>query len=339
MSSRTPRHKQPQARLAILGDVMLGRMVSAEISRRDPASFWGDVLPELRAADAVLANLECAISSRGTKWSRTPKRFHFRAVPAAIDVLKAAQVRYVSLANNHVLDYGYDAFADTISLLDAAGIAHAGAGMNRAEAEEPARFAARGIEIAAFSSVDHEQPFAASDSRAGTVLVDPTRDPEPWPDAETIARTRAAGADIIVVSAHLGPNMVRRPSDALRRYKRALLSNGATIIQGHSAHVFQGVEAHRHSVILHDTGDFIDDYAVDPVLRNDWSFLFLLDIGREGLRQLLMRPVRLGFAQVHFATGSECDAICTRMMELSAEMGTELVRCEQGLRLSFTPSP
>ena len=333
MSRLASQDRKTGARLAILGDVMLGRLVSEEIPHRQPESFWGDVLPELHAADAVLANLECCISGRGSPWQKTPKVFHFRAVPAAIDVLKAAHVSYVSLGNNHVLDFGNEALADTISLLDDAGIAHAGAGMTRFEAERPAWLSVKGMTIAAFSFVDHERPFAATDSRPGTVYVDPERDPGPWPGPRIIADTRASGADIIVASAHLGPNMVQRPSKMLRDYKKQLIAQGVTIIHGHSAHVFQGIETVGRSVILHDTGDFLDDYAVDPDLRNDWSFLFLLDVGLEGVENILLRPVRLRLATVHLATGSEFDAICERMQSLSAELGATLVRCEEGLRL------
>lgn len=339
MARLASKDRKTGARLAFLGDVMLGRLVSEEIPRRAPESFWGDVLPELQAADAVLANLECCISGRGSPWNETPKVFHFRAVPAAIDVLKAAHVRYVSLGNNHVLDFGVEALADTISLLDDAGIVHAGAGMTRSEAEEPAWLTVNGLKIAAFSFVDHEQPFAVTESRPGTVYVEPKRDSEPWPGSEAIAVARASGADIVVASAHLGPNMMQRPSKLLRDYKQRLVSQGMTIVHGHSAHVFQGIETIGRGVILHDTGDFLDDYAVDPDLRNDWSFIFILDVGPDGVREILLRPVRLGFAAVRLATGPEFDGICERMQQLSAEFGTTFIRCEEGLRHSLADGP
>ena len=68
--------------LAFIGDVMLGRGVNEEIAQRSPESFWGNVLPILQGADAVIANLECAITQHTQKCSRTPKVFYFRAEPA-----------------------------------------------------------------------------------------------------------------------------------------------------------------------------------------------------------------------------------------------------------------
>lgn len=321
------------ATLAIVGDVMLGRLVSREIGRRAPESFWGDTLPVLLGADAVVANLECAISARGREWDRTPKVFHFRAVPDAIEVLKAARVSYVSLANNHVLDFGEEALADTLALLDGAGIAHAGAGANLAEARRAARFAAGGLTVAAFSITDNEPPFAATGARPGTCHVDP--EGQPWPTSEAIATERTAGADIVLVSAHLGPNMVLRPSGLLRTLKKALAAAGADILHGHSAHVFQGVEIAGRRLILHDTGDFLDDYAVDGYARNDWSFLFVVEIGRNGVRRLQLRPVTLGFAEVNLARGDDFEAICSRMRQFSAEFGTTLEQTRDGLDLAL----
>jgi poly-gamma-glutamate capsule biosynthesis protein CapA/YwtB (metallophosphatase superfamily) len=321
--------EHPTARLAILGDVMLGRLVSREIAHRAPESFWGDTLEVLHGADAVIANLECAISSRGSEWARTPKVFHFRAEPGAIAVLQAARMRHVSLANNHVLDYGEEAFLDTLRLLDEAGIARAGAGADLDEARRAARIKAGGISV-----TDNEPPFAAGAGRPGTCYVD-AEAAELWPTAEAIRAERDAGAEIVLVSAHLGPNMVLRPAPRLRAFKRRLLAAGCDIVHGHSAHVFQGIEAEARRLILHDAGDFLDDYAVDDVLRNDWSFIFLVDIDAAGVRRLVLRPVALGFAEVNLARDRVFDAICERMVEQSAAFGTALQRCAEGLELAL----
>ena len=91
--------------LAFMGDVMLGRGVNLELRQRSPETFWGDVLPLLRSVNAAIANLECAITAHEQPWSKTPKVFHFRADPAAVEVLRAGNIRCVSLANNHSLDF------------------------------------------------------------------------------------------------------------------------------------------------------------------------------------------------------------------------------------------
>src|ERR671917_1683668 len=116
--------------------------------------------------------------------------------------------------------------------------------------------------------------------------------------------------------------MAQRPSTLFRRFARAVLDRGADVYYGHSAHVFQGVEIYRGKPILYDTGDFIDDYAVDPRLRNDRSFLFLVSLDGGQLRRLELFPVSLPYARVELARDTERETILDRMVALSAEMGT-----------------
>src|SRR5215472_219175 len=84
--------------LAFVGDLMLGRGVSAMFSTRAPETFWGGALPALRSADAVIANLESPITEAASEWRRTWKAFRFRAAPSAVDVLRAGNIRCVNLA-------------------------------------------------------------------------------------------------------------------------------------------------------------------------------------------------------------------------------------------------
>jgi len=127
--------------------------------------------------------------------------------------------------------------------------------------------------------------------------------------------------------------MVERPRDIFRRFARSVVDRGADVYYGHSAHVFQGVEVYRGKPILYDTGDFIDDYAVDDRLRNDRSFVFLVSVEGGEFRHLELTPVVLSFAQTRLATGGERQEILRRMERLSAELGTRLLRREGALVL------
>ena len=92
------------------------------------------------------------------------------------------------------------------------------------------------------------------------------------------------------------------------------------------------MEIYRGKPILYDTGDFIDDYAVDPKMRNDWSFLFRVSVEEGAFERLDLTPVKLSYAQVDLATGGE-RTILDRMERLSAEMGTVFSRREGALVL------
>src|SRR5215203_3187441 len=117
--------------VALVGDVMLGRGVNETLRSIRPEEPWGDVLPALSSADLRIANLECAITGHDRPWTRTPKVFHFRADPRAVEVLRAARIDACSLANNHTLDFEEQGLLDTLRHLEAAGIRYAGAGHNR----------------------------------------------------------------------------------------------------------------------------------------------------------------------------------------------------------------
>ncbi len=324
--------------LAFIGDVMLGRLVNEQIPGRQPDAFWGSVLPVLRSADAVFANLECAITEHTRRWSRTPKVFHFRADPPAVEVLRAANIRFVSLANNHLLDFEEAGLLDTLRHLDAAGIKHAGAGRNLEEAMAPAMVDVAGFKVGVIALTDNEPPFAAQPDRPGTFFAAIDAAPEVIELVEErIAHLRREGADLVVLSLHWGPNMVAAPQRRFLTFARKMVGRGVDLIHGHSAHVFHGVELRDGRLILYDTGDFLDDYAVHPALRNDWSFIFLVEAGATGIRRLRMVPVRLGFARVDLATGAEFKDIVRRMRMLSADFGTTLEVTDEGLEITIRP--
>jgi len=321
--------------LALTGDVMLGRGVDAALgSHARPEEPWGDVMPLLEASDLRIINLECAITDNERPWTRTPKVFHFRARPSAIKTLLAARIDACSLANNHTLDFEEQGLLDTLKHLDTAGVRHAGAGRDREEAAVPAVLDVPGERVALLAYTDNEPPFAAGAERPGTNYMPVSLEPEVLRRVEeAVSSVRDMGVDTIIFSNHWGPNMVQRPSEPFRRFARAVIDRGVDIYYGHSAHVFQGVEIYRGKPILYDTGDFIDDYAVDPGLRNDWSFLFGVSIEGGTFERLDLTPVKLSYARVDLATGGEREKILDRMERLSAEMGTAFARREGALAL------
>jgi poly-gamma-glutamate capsule biosynthesis protein CapA/YwtB (metallophosphatase superfamily) len=319
--------------LALTGDVMLGRGVNETLRAARPEEPWGDVLPLLRSADLRIINLECAVTEHERPWSRTRKVFHFRADPLAIEVLRAARIDACSLANNHTLDFEEEGLLDTLARLCAAGIGYAGAGRDLEEAGRPVLLDG-GVALVAFT--DNEPPFAARPDKPGTNYLPVSLEPEVLHRVEeAIEAAREAGAETVVFSNHWGPNMVERPREIFRRFARAVVDLGADVYYGHSAHVFQGVEIYRGKPILYDTGDFIDDYAVDPRLRNDRSFLFRVSVEGGDLGRLELFPVSLPYARVELARGDEREAILDRMVILSAEMGTALERREDRLVLDI----
>ncbi|WP_101295478.1 CapA family protein [Halegenticoccus soli] len=320
----------PTTHLGLTGDVMLGRQVDARQRTRDVDAVWGDVLPRLRSLDGLCINLECCLSTRGRPWTRTYRPFHFRADPdRALGALSAAGVDYCSLANNHLMDYGPDALADTLDALDGAGIARAGAGRTLAEAREPASLAVDGLDVAFVSFTDNTPEYAATADSPGTAHVRFDLDDRESRRAveASLSAARGADPDLLVASLHWGPNMVTEPPPAFRRFGRWLVDRGVDVVHGHSAHVFQGIEVYGGRPIVYDAGDFVDDYVVDPELRNDRSFLFDLRIDGDGTPvELRLAPVEIRDCAVHLAGGEAAEWCRERMRELSDAFGTTFDR-------------
>src|SRR5262249_50091242 len=267
--------------IAFVGDIMLGRQVNAAGSAVAPETFWGDVLPILRQADAVFANLECPITRGTQRWRRCWKAFRFRAEPHMIEVLRTANVRFVSLANNHILDCETNGLVDTLAHLDEAGIAHAGAGRNSSEAMRPAILDVAGVRVGALSLTNTMPEFAAGPSLPGTNFIR-IRD-----DHATLALLalqiedlRRRGAGLIVLSAHWGPNLRPWPPARFRRFARAAVELGVDVFHGHSAHILQGVELAGGRAVLYDTRHNPGDYWVFSRIRTPPACVFLAPFPR-----------------------------------------------------------
>ncbi len=293
-------------KLALAGDTMLGRGVAERLETQPPESLFAPELVEIvREADLCLLNLECCISARGEP---TPGRvFHFRAPPWATQALVHLGVDCVTLANNHALDFGEDALLDTLAHLDAAGIKVVGAGTDAERARSPVMI--DGLTVVAFT--DHPREYAAGPNRAGVAFGMPDSLPQ---------------AEPLLVTPHWGPNMTTEPGRSIRRAAQELLDGGATLVAGHSAHVFHGIAPR----VLYDLGDFLDDYRVDPKLRNDLGLLFLVDLAGDRLEAV---PLKLEFTHTRLATGEDAAWIERRFAEACAAFGTE-VTVEDGRLLA-----
>ncbi len=323
-------------RLLFIGDVMLGRLVNDALERVGPEYPWGDTLPIFREADWRACNLECVISNRGRPWGITPKEFHFRSDARNVAVLRAAGIDAVSLANNHTLDYEYDAMFEMLAILDRAHIAHAGAGVNLAEASAPAISNVEGRSIGLIGFTDNQPEWEARPDRAGTFYV-PTRTDDKRAQLlfEAVRQTKQK-VGLVIVSAHWGPNWGYEPPAEHVRFGHALIDAGADIIFGHSGHVFRGVEIYRQRPIIYCAGNFIDDYAIDEIERNDRSCIFVVDITGGSIRGMRLYPTVIADFQAHLAPEVEAQRIALKMRELCLKLNTPARWLEAERRLEIS---
>lgn len=314
-------------RIALAGDTMLGRGVAARLAEDPKACLVApDVLEVAGEADLAIVNLECCISERGEPWPDPAKPFFFRAPPAAVDTLLALGVRCVTLANNHALDFGAVALLDTFAHLAAAGIAWVGAGPDLEEARAPTVLDVAHERLTAIAVTDHPEEYAAGTGRPGVAYADLRTGVPEWLDAVVASGTSAAaGAPCaVIVLPHWGPNMASRPVPHVKRAATELEECGATLVAGHSAHVFQGLSGR----VLFDLGDFLDDYQTDRRLRNDLGVLWLVTLDAAGPRHLEAVPLALGYCHTRLARGDDAAWVRHRLQTACREMGTEVVACD-----------
>ncbi|MGC9667408.1 CapA family protein [Planosporangium sp. 12N6] len=218
--------------LAFAGDVHFTERTAPLLD--DPATAFGPIATVLRDADLTMLNLETAITDRGTP---EPKQYHFRAPVTAFDAVRAAGVDVVTLANNHVLDYGQVGLADTLDNAKRAGFPFVGVGRAAAEAYAPLYVTVKGVKVAllAFSQVHElESTWVAKPNRPGVAMaLDLDR-------ATGAVATARKNADLVIVFNHWGQEGKSCPNGEQKTFAAKLAAAGADLIIGSHAHTLQG---------------------------------------------------------------------------------------------------
>lgn len=304
---------------------MLGRLMNSVLDKDRCTYVWGDTIDTFRKADLSLINLECVISSKGSEWSKTFKLFHFRANPDAIRVLKSAEIDYVSLANNHTLDYGYDALEEMLQLLQKNKISYSGSGRNLSEAMTAAILRSGNVKVGVTALTDNQPEWEASANTAGTNYMPLSLENDYAERLQECISSAGERSDIVIVSSHVGPHFRETPSAEYMDFAHRVIDLGADVYWGHSNHMPQGIEIYKGRPIIYDCGDFIDDYAVDPYHRNDLSFLFRLDLEGETITHIELIPTIIHDFHVSTAPSWDAELIMRRMVDRCGRLGTKCI--------------
>lgn len=243
----------PRQRLVVsgTGDVNLDPTFVRTFPQTGYADAWTGLYGSFQRDDLTIVNLECSPSNLGTPWV---KPWTFRCDPDALPSMAAAGVEIANLANNHGIDFGFDAMLDGRENLRAVGIAPVGVGADYAEAYEPVVVEVNGWTVAVIGSggVNPETgSWLALDDRPGMTHGD---------DTESIAEAiRAADeiADLVLVTAHWGEQGTTRPRSFERRQAEAWVAAGADGIFGHHQHVLQPLEFIDGVPVAWGLGNFV----------------------------------------------------------------------------------
>src|SRR3989338_4412147 len=242
--------------LLFVGDIMLSRYIGDIMKRNNDWRYpFLEVADVLKNADIAFGNLEGPISTRGAK---TGSAYSFRADPRVIEGLEYAGFDVLSIANNHIWDYGADAVIDTISGLKKVGMSVVGGGQNYTETHQPSVKEVGNTRIAFLGYTDLIS--SALDSKTAKPAV-------AFLDLkQAIADIQEArnSADVVVVSLHWGNEYETNPNDEQEGIGHDLINAGANLIIGHHPHVVQSVEEYSGGYIAYSLGNFVFDQNFSP---------------------------------------------------------------------------
>ncbi len=342
------------------GDMLLTRGPGKRMKSYGPDFLFIGIRPLVEAADIAFGNLECPISTKGTPYPNKPPGVTFRADPLAADALKRAGYDVVSLANNHMNDYGALAVAETIHYLTQAGIAHVGAGRTAAESRRAAIVRRSGVSVAFLAYADpvwsvveaRDPPWpaplaavpaggavpaveygpaasgaaeTAGSGRPGTAVI---REDTLRSDIEGL-RSKA-GVDLIVVSFHWGDEFMTAPYSYQKRLAKIAVDSGADIVLGHHPHVLQGIERYKNGLVFYSLGNFVFD--MDPDATYDSVAVIVWAVkdekGRARIEAFDLLPVRIARKQYTPlpAKGEDRRRISDTLESRSKGLGFTLIR-------------
>lgn len=199
--------------------------------------------PYFRDDDLTIVNLEGTLSQNGARQS---KQYAFRGAPEYVNILTSSSVEAVNLANNHTMDYGEAAFADTKRIMDENGIIW---------------FEGSNLQVAEINGI--KVGFI------GTSLLtyQGKRD-----FVKNITALKAHEPDLIIASFHWGTERMYEPNALQKQYARLAIDNGADLVLGHHPHVLQPIERYKGKYIVYSLGNFCFGGNKNPSDRDTMIF-------------------------------------------------------------------
>jgi poly-gamma-glutamate synthesis protein (capsule biosynthesis protein) len=305
--------------------------------------IWGDALQELERAevDFRIVNLETAITSAETPWP--DKVIHYRMHPQNVGCLSAAHINACALANNHVLDWGYDGLSETLQTLNATDIAHSGAGNDAEEAMQPAVLSTAGearVLLFSFGSATSGIPdeWKATSIFPGVNLLDDFSEATAAQVCDEMQARQQPG-DLIVASIHWGGNWGYEIPREQIAFAHRLVEKGVAVVHGHSSHHLKAIEIFRGRLILYGCGDFLTDYegiSGYEAFRGDLALMYFVELDSSSGELITARLVPMQMRRFRLERASAADAkwLCNLLNDLGKRFGTG-ARLEKDNSLMF----
>lgn len=296
--------KQP-IQLAILGDINTDWGWRDGFDAGDTAAVFGDVLPALKNSDYAVANLELPLTDSNTPSIKTGPCL--RGKPTDIHILKQAGISAVSLANNHILDYGAQGLLDTLAAAKAENVPTFGADKNAEAAAKPLYVEIKGWKIG-FQSFAEEEFNIAYENTPGANLFDP------YYSLDQIRQTKAQ-CDYLVVLYHGGIEHYEYPSPLLQKKCRAMARAGADLVLCQHSHCIGTEETYQGATILYGQGNAI--FGRRKTERWNTGMLVIVDLN-EKENKVSYRVFEAGENGISFVSEEKNAARLEKMAKMSS---------------------
>jgi poly-gamma-glutamate capsule biosynthesis protein CapA/YwtB (metallophosphatase superfamily) len=277
-SAASPAASTATVTLSAVGDIRLDGPIAAVAKAGGEDAPVRDVL-HLMEADIKHGNLETPVTTRGKK---TDKTWNFRAHPKLLPILKAAGFHVLTIANNHVWDYGLEGFLDTVAALKKGGWTMIGGGKDRAEAEKVRVVTRNGLKVGfvGLTSTNPKEGWAKP-NKPGVAYSDFSR------IAGVVSKAKEA-CDVLVVSFHGGTELADDPNEIQKAVAHAAMDAGADLFLGHHPHLLQPVEVYNGRPIVYSLGNFM---FVSPTETTRPTVVMKAVLSRDGVEKLSFHPV------------------------------------------------
>ena len=216
----------------------------------------GTMLDTMKNSDFLVVNSEFTVSNRGTPLQG--KMYTFRAKPERLTIYQEMGVDLADLANNHVYDYGGDAFIDMLDAFDGYKIPHVGAGRNLEEAKKPYIITIGNFKFAFVAATRAEKNIMTPRATATTPGTFWCYDPAEMID---LIKELKDQVDFVIPVIHFGRENSHELEQAQMDSARAYIDAGAAMVVGHHAHNLQGVEIYQGKPIIYNLGNFLFNYV------------------------------------------------------------------------------
>ena len=298
---------KPSATLTFVGDVSLADnwFVAPKYDERGQGIYGilsEDVVKIMTESDLMVVNSEFTVSNRGT--AMRGKQYTFRASPSRLPIYKEMGVDLVTLANNHVYDFGRDAFLDMLDAFDEVKMPRIGAGRNLEEAMKPYYFIIGGYKFAFLNATRAEKyiltPGATETSEGVFRCYDRTN------LLNQIKKVKE-DTDYLITIIHFGKENYHTLEEEQVASAKAYIDAGSDAIVGHHAHVLQGVEIYNEKPIIYNLGNFIfNSETVDTAI-------FQMKLKEDGTFDYYMIPALQKDTKVTLQTGVEGQRIINNL--------------------------